>query len=185
MRTLLFTLLSVMSATLALAATVYKWVDDNGVVHYSDQPHENSEKIQVQAPQTYSAPRAGNRRSSSQSRESNAGGPVYRRCAISQPANDESFVNADSVGVGVSIEPGVRPGDQVVILLDGQRVNGLPPSGTQFTLSPVDRGSHTVQAVVQDANGQTLCASGSVTFHVHQPSVLNPLNPVNPAKQHR
>ena len=37
----------------AVAATVYKWVDENGVVHYSDQPHPNAQKIHVQAAQTY------------------------------------------------------------------------------------------------------------------------------------
>jgi len=41
---------------LALAATVYKWVDENGVTHYSDQPHPGAQKVTVAAPQTYSAP---------------------------------------------------------------------------------------------------------------------------------
>ena len=36
--------------------TVYKWVDENGVVHYSDQPHPNAQKMQVQEAQTYTAP---------------------------------------------------------------------------------------------------------------------------------
>ena len=55
MRAILFTLMSVVSAV-ALCATVYKWVDENGVTHYSDQPHENAEKVQIAQPQTYSAP---------------------------------------------------------------------------------------------------------------------------------
>ena len=33
-----------LACTAAVAATVYKWVDENGVVHFSDQPHENAEK---------------------------------------------------------------------------------------------------------------------------------------------
>ena len=52
MRTLLFTLIS-LACSLALAATVYKWVDENGVVHYSDQPHPNAQKVQLKAAQTY------------------------------------------------------------------------------------------------------------------------------------
>lgn len=178
MRKVLFTLMSVAS-TADLAATVYKWTDENGVIHYSDQPHENSQKVEVEAPQTYSAPRASNRVGSSANRQtSSSGGPVYQRCAVAQPANDETFMNANSVSVSITVDPTVRAGDQVFVLMDGQKITGLPTTGTQFTISPVDRGTHTLQAIVQDPNGRTLCASGSVTFHVHQPSVLNPANPL-------
>jgi hypothetical protein len=31
---------------------------------------------------------------------------------------------------------------------------------------------------VQDGSGQSVCQSPPVTFHVHQPSLLNPQNPV-------
>ena len=56
MRAILFTLMSVACAV-AFSATVYRWVDENGVTHYSDQPHENAEKVTISAPQTFSAPR--------------------------------------------------------------------------------------------------------------------------------
>ena len=52
MRKLAFTLMPLL-CSLALAATVYKWVDENGVVHYSDQPHANAEKLQVKDAQTF------------------------------------------------------------------------------------------------------------------------------------
>ena len=32
----------------AMAATVYKWVDAQGVTHYSDQPHPQAQEINVQ-----------------------------------------------------------------------------------------------------------------------------------------
>ena len=41
--------------------------------------------------------------------------------------------------------------------MDGTALNGGNPTGTQFSISPVDRGSHTLQAVVRDAAGN-LCA---------------------------
>ena len=52
MRALAFTLLLAL-CSVTLAATVYRWVDDDGVVHYSDQPHPNAEKMQVHAAQSY------------------------------------------------------------------------------------------------------------------------------------
>ena len=187
MRKILFTLMCLASAV-AVSATVYKWVDENGVIHYSDQPHENAEKVSVRAPQTYSAsqytqnsnPKRGSNSSGSSSAAApQSSGSTYR-CTISQPANDETLMNASSVPVSVQLEPGPRPGDQVFVLLDGQRVPGLPTGGGQFTLPSVDRGSHSLQALVQDSSGRLVCQSPSVTFNVHQPSVLNPQSPVHP-----
>jgi hypothetical protein len=56
-------------------------------------------------------------------------------------------------------------------------VPGFPAQGGSFTISPIDRGQHTLQAVVQDPGGKVLCQSANVTFTVLQPSVLNPANP--------
>jgi hypothetical protein len=93
------------------------------------------------------------------------------------PTNDQTFPNALSVTAGVQLAPQQRPGDQVLLVLDGTRVPGLPTAGTSFTM-PIERGSHTLQAVVQDSTGHVVCQSASVTFHVLQPSALNPQNPI-------
>ena len=178
MRSVLFTLMS-LACTVAMSTTVYKWVDENGVTHYSDQPHENAQKVEVQAPQTYSAPPLRSTVAAPKAAQSAATQP-YRRCALTQPANDETFVNAYSVAASVVLEPPQRQGDQVLIVLDGQRMPGLPTTGTQFTISPVDRGEHSLQALVQDSSGQVVCRTASVTFQVHQPSVQSPTNPVRP-----
>ena len=176
MRTLLFTLIS-FACTVAVAATVYKWVDENGVVHYSDQPHENAEKVELKAPQTYTPAKTPD----SQSSRAPARGPrpsTYQSCSVSEPANDQVFMNTDTVNAGVTIQPAVRPGDTAVVTLDGQVVPGVPASGGQFTISPVDRGTHTIQMVVRDPSGATVCSSPAVTFNVRQPSTQSPTNPI-------
>ncbi|HET9388775.1 MAG TPA: DUF4124 domain-containing protein [Steroidobacteraceae bacterium] len=172
MRAFLFTLISAALFTTAAATTVYKWVDDNGVVHYSDQPHENAQKVQLKAPQTYSAPKI-DEDVSSPTRPAQPG-PAYKSCQISQPTNDQMFTNTATVTAGVNLQPAARPGDQLVVTLDGQRVPGVPPEGGPFTISPVDRGTHSLQAIVQDSRGQAVCQSQSVTFHVRQPSAVTP-----------
>ncbi len=53
--------LSAAAMTLAsastLAATVYKWTDERGVVHYSDQPHPEAKEVDVKpAPAISSVP---------------------------------------------------------------------------------------------------------------------------------
>jgi hypothetical protein len=178
MRTVLFTLMC-LAAPLVLAATVYKWVDENGVVHYSDQPHPNAEKVHVQAAQTY---KAGTNPLS----ESSGGGASasekegYAGCAVASPADDESLTNVDAVTIAVRTDPALRPGDQIYILIDGALVNNGAATGNSYTLSPVERGTHTVQAVVKNSNGGLMCQSPGITFHVHQPSIQNPVNPIRP-----
>ena len=72
------------------------------------------------------------------------------------------------------------PGDQVFVTLDGQALNDGRPTGAQFTISPVERGTHVLQAAVRDSGGALLCQTSGVSYSVHQPSVLNPANPVRP-----
>ena len=62
--------------------------------------------------------------------------------------------------------------------MDGTALNGGKATGTQFSISPVDRGSHTLQAVVRDASGNLMCQTPGVTYNVHQPSILSPANPL-------
>ena len=180
MRRILFTLIC-LGCTVALGATVYKWVDDNGVTHYSDQPHENAQKVELKALQTYSAPKVPASPYPAPASPAKSA-PYYQSCAISTPENDQAFMNATSVNAGVSVVPAVRPGDTAVVTLDGQRLPGVPASGGQFSISPIDRGTHSIQVVVQDAQGKSVCQSKSVTFHVQQTSLLSPSSPLAPPK---
>ena len=163
------------SCSLALAATVYRWVDENGVVHYSDQPHPNAEKLQVHAAQTYKSSPVDSATGGG-ARESSAAAAQYKGCAIMQPQDGQEFANVDSLTVSVQTDPPLHQGDKIYVTVDGQALNGGNPTGPQFVLSPVDRGSHTAQAQVKDAGGTVQCQTPSVTFNVHQNSVLNPNN---------
>jgi Domain of unknown function (DUF4124) len=174
MRAIVFTLLSVL-CTAAFAATVYKWVDENGVTHYSDQPHENAQKVTVAQPQTYKAPKLPAEQASAAPPPKVAA--PYSSCVIAQPANEDTFPNATSVDAAVVTNPAVRPGDEVVLLLDGSRVPSFPPSGGGATIPGIERGSHSLQVIIRDGTGQVVCQSANVTFTVLQPSVLNPSNP--------
>jgi hypothetical protein len=159
----------------AFSATVYRWVDENGVTHYSDQPHENAEKVTVSAPQTYSAPRQPNVPSSSSQPGKQAG--IAYTCSITQPANDDTFANATAVNTTAQSSPPPLAGDKLVLMFDGLRVENFPPGGGAMQLTNVGRGTHTLQAQVQSSSGKVVCQSATVSFTVLQPSVLNPANP--------
>ncbi len=179
MRRTLFTLMLLL-APLALAQTVYKWVDEDGVVHYSDQPHPSAEKIHVKAVQTYkSQPGAvAAPATAGEGQQSNV--TSYQGCAITNPSEGAEFSNIDSLNIVVQTDPQLRSGDQVYVLLDGAPLNSGNPTGTTFNLSPVERGTHTVQGVVRDPRGGLMCQTPGVRFSVHLPSIQNPANPVKP-----
>jgi hypothetical protein len=151
------------------AATVYKWVDDKGVVHYSDQPHPAAEKLDVQAAQTFESSPVRSTPSATPSNAQPAG--PYRACTISRPENDEVFLNTDTVSVQVRLDPTLRSGDRLTFSMDGKTVqNG---GSTSATLK-VERGSHSLAATVTDPSGAVVCSTPNVTFHVRQPSKLAP-----------
>jgi hypothetical protein len=157
--------------------TVYRWVDAQGVVHYSDQPHPNAQKLEIRGAQTFSAlplPQTPASPAAEETQPSSA--PAYDSCAIAQPTDQQMLMNAYQATAVVQTSPGLHPGDQIRLFVDGKQ---LPGSGTSYTF-PVHRGQHSVQAVIQDSTGQIVCETSTVTFYVHQPSIQNPHNPVHP-----
>lgn len=183
MRAIRFTLicLGLLSAA-ALAdnggtTTVYKWVDAQGVVHYSDQPHPNAQKLEVRGAQTFSAlPLPATTSSMPAPQEAQPSAAAYQGCTISQPTDQQMLMNVYQATAVVEASPQLRNGDEVRLFVDGKQISG---SGTSFTF-PVVRGQHSVQAVIEDSTGQIVCETSTVTFFVHQPSVQNPHNPVHP-----
>jgi Domain of unknown function (DUF4124) len=172
-------LMALLVGVAAASTTVYKWIDEDGVVHYSDQPHPNAQKLQVEGVQTYKPTDVG-----SQGGIPPAAVPPadtgYKGCSINQPTQDQTLENTDKVLVAVSTDPGTRPGDQIFVTLDGAPVNNGAATGNSFALSSVDRGQHTLAAQVRDNTGQVLCQTPSVTFNVHQASLTNPANAIRP-----
>jgi hypothetical protein len=159
------------------ATTVYKWVDDNGVTHYSDQPHENAAKVEVREPTTFSAksgPASAVARASQGASAGTAPAAAYQSCSLSQPTPDQVFLSVYSVTVVVNTSPSLRPGDRVVVTLDGRPLTDQAAAATSITINPIDRGTHSVEATIQDSTGQTVCSTSSATFHVRQASLLSP-----------
>ena len=177
MRTLLFTLIS-LGCMAALAGPVYKWVDENGVVHYSDQPHPNSQKVQVAPVQTYKATH-GNEAPTPPAPESGPEGPVYTRLQHCAAAGQPGLPQPRAAAHRGVHQPGTALGAiRCTWLMDGASLGVA--NGTEYLLSPVERGTHTLQALVKDGGGTLLCQTPPVTFSAHQPSIQNPVNPVRP-----
>ncbi len=168
---------------MATATTLYKWVDKNGVVHYSDRPVPGAVKVDIHESQTYSPPPQPNTQSATAPDKAAAKGDSnsYERLEIWQPQPDEVFNNtANTVPVRLRLDPALRPNHFIWLYLDGKRVDGLSDKGDSFELKEVWRGSHTLTAVITDNAGKTILSSQPVTFHVRQTNLLSPGSRLKP-----
>lgn len=156
---------------------IYRWVDKDGVVHYADQPGSPDAKLvpykaagakpaapgDAQPPALYQ----------SDTPPAMPPGPTYRTLRVVSPTPNQVFFGGGvTVPVQVELDRALRPGDQLVIIVDGKRT---PASGgLTATLTGLDRGEHTLQAEVLDNTGSIVISSSSVTFYVRQPSIARP-----------
>jgi hypothetical protein len=165
----------------AAAATVYKWVDDNGVTHYSDQPNPKAQKLEIGDAQTYGS-KAATLAAPAASAPAPAAAPAV--CMIDSPAVGQVFLDTYSISGHVTLAH-VGDNSQATLLLDGQDISGqLQPDGG-FTIPQVDRGDHTLTLAVNSAQGGAACQGNAVTFSVRQRSAGGgntvPMAPTAPA----
>lgn len=163
-------------------AEIYRWVDADGNVVYSDEAHPNAETIDLPESTTYTPVEESESEpeilklspEEDVTETSEAEVPAYQLRIIA-PANDESiWVNNGNVTVSLVVEPGLNAerGDQIIVRLNGSPVEG-PQASTTFQLNNINRGSHTLTAAVVDNTGATLTNSAAVTFHLHRTSIRN------------
>ena len=156
-----------------VSAGVYKWVDADGAVHFSDVPQQGAEEVHIAPPQTYQAPSLP---PITPRPEAVAEPAAYARFALVTPAADESiWDNTGKLVVTFAAEPPLQTelGHRLVVLLDGQAQVALQQD-TSVTLENVDRGSHTVQGQIIDVRGDVLMSSETISVHMHRQSVLAP-----------
>jgi len=176
---------SLIFVPLTYAETVYKTVDAEGNIVFSDVPSEGAEEIKIQKAQAINPPKARSFKLSPAeeiSKEFN-----YTKLTIASPENDESIHGGDgNVNIAVILEPEINENDVLVLSMDGnEMLSGMAP---QFLLENVDRGTHTISVVVKNEKDKVLKRSAKVTFHVRRiaqlapefrtdPEVVTPLNP--------
>jgi len=154
----------------------YRWTDENGQVHYSDRPAPGATEVRLRGAQGYApaAPRAEAAPSAAEPATAEEAVRPYTVFNVIQPSQQETLWNIGTVvNVQVDLQPGLQTGHHLGAYLDGQLVD-VGATGTQFQLTDVFRGTHTLQAVVLDASGGEVLRSLAVTFMVQQTSIQNP-----------
>ena len=156
------------------AAVVYKWVDADGVVHYSDQATPGAEKIYTSS--STSAGTSGQRAPAGSQQAAStppATGLAYGEFSITSPVNDQTFFGDDVIAVHLSLAPALKPNQSIAWHLNGQQLDN-PPDAVSFPLPHLDRGTYALAATITDQGTGDSQSSSSVTFFVRQPSALAP-----------
>lgn len=158
--------------TQPLCAEMYKWVDEQGNVHFSDQPVNKGAKTYNPPPlvtvpagpaQDFSKPGTSDK---AEEKITN----IEYKISISSPSNNQALPQgATTVNVQIQLEPALDPkaAHQVALFIDGKQ-HGQGTS-LSYSISDLYRGAHTASANVVDSEGKTIAKSGSITFYVQRP----------------
>lgn len=169
MRLFIYTVLITFAA--AASADVYRSVDEDGNIIYSDTPSEGAEKIDLREAQTVES-QPGTESFQYEPPESDPP-PRYKEVAITSPQNDESIrANSGNITIRMSVNPSLRPGDSLVLTMDGKEI--ASGRSTSVSLENVDRGTHSLSARVVGRDGKSLVSSDPVKFHLMRHSIQHP-----------
>lgn len=167
-------------------AEIYRWVDENGNVVFTDEPHPQAEKIEVspstvytpddsiRAPEPDQPPLTLSPEPDTSDADNEAPATSYDLRIIA-PSGDESiWSNNGDLTVSMIVEPALdaEQGHKILLQLDGEAVSE-PRASTTFQLNNLNRGTHTLDAMVVDDNGNTFASSPVISFQLHRTSIQN------------
>lgn len=149
---------------------IYKHVDENGNVHYSDSPQSNDDEL-VELPPINAQPAEAGYSSEDRPRRTQDDRGEYE-VFIDNPVHDTTVPPGQTqVGVSGYVQPGMNFPAQFDLLYDGQVVqsNDTPV----FVIDNLERGTHTLSIRVFDEFGVNIATSESIQIHVQRPTVRN------------
>lgn len=155
-------------------ADVYKTVDENGNVTYSDNPNNapgsSTEKIEVEPVNIVPAGK----------RMTLTGAPVQRNITnqaqyvvnIISPTNEYSVPPGQrDLIIAVQTNPALRRGYQIAYYMNGELLG--KSTNNNYSITEIIRGEHTLSAEVIDSQGKVLGRSEPVIVYVHRVSIIN------------
>jgi Domain of unknown function (DUF4124) len=150
-----------------LHAEIYVWTDENGNKVYGDEPNksDHAKPVELEPLTVLQFPKAAEEAVASTPAHSKQ---AYSALTITNPIADQTIRDSEgSVSVSLNIEPALAEGHSIQLYLDGAPYQS-PQTSMSFTLSNVDRGTHTLSAKVLDDSGKSLIQARDLSFHMHR-----------------
>ena len=161
-----YLLIAIILYSSAISAGLYKGLDDEGNVTYSDKPFENSEKFTPPAITVVDAPKVPPKKEVVVEEEK-AAETKYTKFSISAPKNNQTIWNEPDLMVSLKLSPALNTseGHTTWLLMDDKPIVKNSQS-LLLQIGRSDRGQHTLQAQVRNKKGKILKRTKSVTIHI-------------------
>ncbi len=154
------------------ASEVYRIVDAEGQVTFTDSPAANTKAETVDLPKINIAIAPQPRTIEGES-ESTGEETPYTSARITQPLNNATIPPGQTaVAVTLALEPALQEGHLVQLYIDG-RAQGSATASTTFSVSNLNRGEHKVYIEVLGGDKKRKAKAKTITFHVKQHSANN------------
>ncbi|NVJ66402.1 MAG: DUF4124 domain-containing protein [Gammaproteobacteria bacterium] len=155
---------------------LYKKVDKNGRVIFTDKPVPGSKKMVINTNKNVMSIPKGKTKSSTaveEDADKDKEAQAYEVLAIEQPSHDEAVrANDGNLYVIVALTPHLAREHCVRLLMDGATI-GADQKVPYFSLTNIDRGTHQLTAqIINDETGEILQSSDTRTFHLLKTSIL-------------
>jgi len=152
--------------TFASHAGLYKGLDEEGNVVYSDTPFDNAEKITPPAITIVDAPKVKPKKETVKEEEKTAE-TKYTNFHITSPKNNQTIWNEPQLIVSLQLTPALnkKQGHTTWLIMDGKAL----VKKSQSLLLPIgraDRGAHTLQAQVRNQKGKIIKRTKSIKVHI-------------------
>ncbi len=160
-------LVSTILFTTIADAQLYKGLDDEGNVVYSDQPFENAEKFTPTSISVVDTPKRVAKPSKTTTDEEEVKAFKYTDFDITSPKNNETIWNNPQLAVTLRLKPGLNTEEEHTawLLMDG-KVIVKNSQTTTMQIGRLERGAHQLQAQVRDKAGKVVVRSRPVVVHI-------------------
>jgi Domain of unknown function (DUF4124) len=161
----------------AASAEVYKTVDKNGRITYTDVPPANTEAKPVALKTINSLPAPVVMPQANTSSDVVTQGALAYHVQLLTPENGTTLMpNQRSVDVSVGLNQNLNEGDMLAYKIDGTLLTTT--RDTAYTLTEPPRGEHSLSVDVVDAEGNILAQSAAITLLVMRPFIKQKPVPV-------
>lgn len=162
------------------AAAVYKSVDEEGNIVFTDRKQADSTEQVLSEPSVIPAPpkpvTIPSKVTPPKEAATKSGFVKYHELKIKFPAHDQALrSNSGEVMVELDLSPqfGAVKSHRIFVHLDGKKL-GNSWQSTKFSIPNVDRGSHKLKVTIVDSEtSRILISSEEIMFHLQRHSVAN------------
>ena len=148
-------------------AGLYKGLDEEGNVIYSDKPFDNSEKFTPPAITVVEPLKVPAKKEVEEAAEEEVTETKYTKFSISAPKHNQTIWNEPDLAVSLRLSPALdtAAGHTTWLLMNGKPIVKKSQS-LLLQIGRSDRGQHTLQAQVRNKKGKVIKRTKTITVHI-------------------